>query len=70
MHKDKTAKLFLEHSRIFVRSILKGNSVKDSYEKAKEFKLLSSENQDVALVRFLWWDMKHFVTHGNSEAKL
>jgi len=63
-------------SRIFVSSILKGNSVRDSYKKAKEIlknnilKLLSSESQDTALVRFLWWDMKHFVTHGNEEGKL
>ena len=73
---DKTAKLFLDHSTIFMNSMVKGNSVSKSYDKAKKslknniLRLLSSENPDSSMIRFLWWNMKYFVTHGDISAKI
>jgi len=72
---DETAKLFLGHSKIFVNSLLKGNSISESYNRAKGSmknnitKLLSSESPDSGMIRFLWWNMKHFVTQGNADIK-
>ncbi len=73
---DETAKLFLEHSKIFVSSLIKSNPAGESYKKAREIlknnilKLLHSEVHETSLVRFLWWDLKHFVTHGDKNAKI
>ena len=70
---DSTAKLFLEHSQIFIESIIKGNTIEESKKKAENIlrkniiRLLGS-NQDSSLVRYLWWDLKHFVSLGNMNA--
>ncbi|MBI2575342.1 hypothetical protein HYV82_05655 [Candidatus Woesearchaeota archaeon] len=68
---DETAKLFLEHSNLFITSLLKGNSVEESrkraFNKLKEnmVKMLAGDSQQANLSRFLWWNMQHFVSHGN-----
>lgn len=73
---DKTAGLFLEHSNIFVKSILKGNTVYEAKQKAENnlkeniFKLVGSDSEDANLVRFLWWDLKHFVSHGKLDVSI
>ncbi|MBI4453455.1 hypothetical protein HY636_02320 [Candidatus Woesearchaeota archaeon] len=73
---DETAKLFLEPSQQFVISLLKGNTIKESFERSRDsikenlLTSLSGATKDTALARFLWWDLKHFVSHGNLDAKL
>lgn len=73
---DMTAKLFLEHSNLFVESIIKGNSIQESKQRAENklreniIKLSGSSSPDSNLVRFLWWDLTHFVSHGNINASL
>lgn len=73
---DETAKIFLEHSNIFIESILKGNTINESKHRAEIklrenlLKLLAGSQSDINLIRFLWWDMKHFVSHGNLQATL
>jgi len=73
---DDTAKQFLETSNLFVNSLVKGNSVQESQGKAKEMlrgslvKFLNSDKPDTDMVRYLWWDLRHFVSHGDQDAKL
>ena len=70
---DETAKLFLEHSKIFIESLIKGNSVGESFERSKRIlksnfiKALSEKNAPAA--RYLWWDLKNFSSQGNLNAK-
>ena len=67
---DETARLFLEPSKVFVDSLIKGNTVSESRRRTENIlsknilKSLGSNQQDAGLVRFLWWDLKHFVSHG------
>ena len=71
---DKTAKLFLEPSNIFVRSILKGNNIQQAEQKMKEelrknfIASMQGDSKDNDISRFLWWDLNHFVIHGNGES--
>lgn len=73
---DETAKMFLEPSNAFVVSLIKGNTVGESRRKTKDFfqknllKSLGSSAQDASLARYLWWDIKHFVSHGKEDASL
>lgn len=74
--KDETAKLFLEPSNLFVDSLIKGNSVDESRKRTESLlrknllKSLGSTTSDTSLARFLWWDLRHFVSHGNNDARL
>ncbi len=73
---DETAKLFLEPSKIFIKSLIKGNTIEESRERSKNMlkknitKLLGSNMQDTAIVRYLWWDFIHFKSHGNLDATI
>ena len=75
--KDKTAALFLKPTNAVVSSIIKGNTVKFSYEKSQEqfkqniSKLSSSatSDDDRELIRYLIWDYNHQVYHGDDNAK-
>ena len=75
---DKTAKLFLEPSVELVNSLIKGNSVEESFNRSNNmFKdnikmLLNSETseEDTSMVRYLLWDMKHQVVFGKKEVTL
>ncbi len=73
---DETAGLFLEPSIRFIESILKGNNVETSQDRLQNMikenilKSVSSNSQDSHLVRFLWWDMKHLISHGDGKACL
>src|SRR3989338_623632 len=68
---DETAKLFLEHSNLFIESMIKGNTIRESKQRAENklreniVNLSSSSSSDSNLIRFLWWDLVHFVSHGN-----
>ncbi len=70
---DETAKLFLEHSRIFIESLMKENCVGDSLERSKRIlkdnfiKALSDKN--ISTARYLWWDLKNFSSHVDLNAK-
>ena len=74
--KDNTAKLFLEPSQLFVTSVLKGNTVNKARAKTENLlkqnmrKLMASGSGDASMLRYLWWDLKHFVSHGDSDASL
>lgn len=71
---DNTAKLFLEPSQLFMKSLIKGNSVREGMDKTKKLladnflKALNDNDRDSA--KYLWWDLKHFVSHGDVDAKL
>ena len=73
---DRTAALFLEPSNQFAISLLKGNSVGASFESAKKLyikniqKFLTSQTsfEDRSAVRYLLWDLRHFVSLGDQEA--
>lgn len=73
---DETARLFLEPSKIFVDSLLKGNTVDESRKRAANLlrknmlKSLSGAGKDTNVARFLWWDLKHFVSHGDMNATI
>ncbi|MEK7540812.1 MAG: hypothetical protein AAB529_01035 [Patescibacteria group bacterium] len=73
---DKTAALFLEPSNQLVRSMLKGHSAEDSFNRSKNKfyenikSLLSSESSDNFLVPWLLWDLKNQVCLGKKDAIL
>ena len=73
---DGLAELFLKHSNVFVISLIKGNSVSDSFEKSKFImkenftKLLAGGDSKSSVARYLWWNYKHFVSHGNLNATI
>jgi hypothetical protein len=75
-HQDETAKAFLWPSNLFVESLLKGNTVGESKKRAEYCskdnirKALSSVNPDPAMARYLWWNLRHFVSHGDVQAKV
>ena len=66
----------IDHVTLFIDSLLKGNTIGEAYERAKErlrenlLKLLGTQEQDAALARYLWWNLRHFVVHGDKEAKI
>src|SRR3989344_4384112 len=75
---DKLAELFLNPSNLVVTTLLKGHSAKESVLRAQqEFlrniqKLLTSKTKtdDSSALRYLVWDMKNLVLHGNKDKKL
>jgi dihydroxyacetone kinase-like predicted kinase len=73
---DETAKLFLEPSKVFIETIIKNNSVKEALERSKKkiqenfVKTLSGNEQDTALARYLWWNLRNFKFHGDDNAKV
>lgn len=73
---DKTAELFLGHSKTFIVSVIKGNSIGESYDRAKAVlkrnlnSLLSSDNPDSLLIRYLWWDLQNFTIQGSPKTEL
>jgi len=69
---DNTAKLFLEPSLLFVKSLLKSNSVEESLNRAKEEmknNLKKAFSEDPSNSRYLWWNLKHMVSHGDSSSR-
>jgi len=74
--RDETARFFLEPSRLFVESLIKGNSVLEAKKKCETMlkdtikSLLGGNRSDPSLARYLWLDLKHFVSHGDAEATL
>ncbi len=75
---DKRAKPFMQASNQVAISLLKGHTAQASSERSKQMfeahyqSLLSSDNGPDALqdARFLWWNMKHQVCLGDTEAKV
>ncbi len=70
---DEIAGLFLSHSQTFSNSIIKGNSVGDSYEKAKNelFRnFTASLVSDPSMAEWLWWDYSNFVCLGDARAAI
>ncbi len=72
---DKTAELFLKPSLIFIESLLKRNTVDEARQRAiKEMKrnlyYTLGNTSETHLAKFIWWNMKHFVSHGDSQATL
>lgn len=73
---DETARLFLEPSKIFIESLIKGNTIKDAIERYKNtarknfLKKISGNGEDIATAKYLWWNLKNFISHGNINAKV
>ena len=71
---DNLAKLFLEPSNLLIISLLKGNTVEEAKQKAEDVmrkNVLSSLNSpEPYLTRYLWWNLKHFVTNGKTDARI
>lgn len=75
---DQTAALFLQPSNLIVVSLVKGNTVINSYKRSQdEFKrnirkllTIESPQEDKSSIRFLLWDMEHQVCLGDQLAKL
>ncbi|HLD80763.1 MAG TPA: hypothetical protein VJA40_02060 [archaeon] len=73
---DDTARLFLEPAQLFVKALLKGNSVKDARKKKQELLekninfLYSSSNPNVGIATFLWTNGEIFVSCGDQEATI
>ena len=73
---DKTAELFLRPSNIFIESLIKGNSIKESFERSKNSlkknfnRAVSTLETDTTTVRFLWWNLRNFKSHGNLDISI
>jgi hypothetical protein len=71
---DETARKFLEPSKLFITSVIKGNSIAESREKTER---LLKENMikcfnnplETNMAKFLWWDTQHLVSHGDTNAR-
>lgn len=72
---DDKAKLFFEPSNIFMESLIKGNTVQEAKSKSEQLfrkniaKALGSQN-GANIAKNLWWDLKHFVSHGGLSAAI
>ena len=71
---DEIAGHFLEHSQVYIESLMKGNTSQEAFKRSKEnlkiHFLRALEKQQNPAARFLWWDWKNFVAHGNTESRL
>ncbi len=71
---DEIAGHFLEHSQVYLESLMKGNTSQEAFKRSKENLkmnfLQALEGQKNHAARFLWWDWKNFVAHGNMDSKL
>ncbi len=73
---DKTAGLFLEPSNIFVESLIKGNSVRESFERSRNIikknfnRAVSTLESDPTTARFLWWNLRNFKSHGDLDVSI
>jgi len=73
---DRTAGLFLGPSNTFIESLIKGNSVRESFERSinilkKNFnRAVSTLESDPTTARFLWWNLKNFISHGNLDVSV
>lgn len=73
---DKIASKFLKPANTIILSLLKGNTVDDSYKRSQDhFKreirdLLTSEtsDEDMHSLPYLVWDMNHQIYHGDGNA--
>jgi len=73
---DDTAKLFLEPSVLFVKSLIKGNKLRVARKKTEDLMkkniltLLQGTPEDVSSAKYLWWNLQHFVSHGDLNASI
>jgi len=73
---DKTAGLFLGPSNTFIESLIKGNSVRESFERSRNIltknfnRALSTLEGDPTTARFLWWNLRNFISHGNLDVSI
>ena len=73
---DKTAELFLSPSNVFIESLIKGNSVRDSFERSRKAiiknfnKSVSSSESDPTTARFLWWNLRNFSSQGKMDVSI
>lgn len=73
---DETAKMFLDPTVLFIDSMIKGNTVETSVEKTKKVmqdnmvKLLGSNTEDASMARYLWWNLKNFVSRGDQKSTI
>lgn len=75
-HTDPRAKLFFDPSNLIAISLMKGRSIKDSCEKAKNafrenaVKLIASNSPEQFVVPDLIWNMIHLSHFGDADAVL
>ncbi|VVB76778.1 Uncharacterised protein [uncultured archaeon] len=70
---DELAKYFLEHSRVFVSSLMKGNTIGQAYEKARrnlQERLTDAIHNDPTLAADLYWDYLNFVALGDLDNRI
>ncbi len=70
---DSLAAVFLNHSQTLTNTLIKGNSVGEAYDKAKEElrqTFQDSLTNDPSISRYLWWDYINFACHGDKAAKV
>ncbi|MFQ5621086.1 MAG: hypothetical protein ACE5FT_04545 [Candidatus Nanoarchaeia archaeon] len=76
--KDLTASLFLKPSNELINSLVKGKTVEEARKRSQQMskkhlrKLMSSQSseEDASLIRYIWWNMRNQVDHGDSKAKI
>ncbi len=72
---DDKAMLFFEPSNLFIDSLIKGNTIQEAKSKSEQLfrkniaKALGGQN-GANLAKNLWWDLRHFVSHGNLNATI
>lgn len=71
---DKRAALFLRHTSVFMNSLVKGGTVKEAYEKAKESLRESITIAEASgsrdMLSWLLWDYYAFKAKGDIESRL
>ena len=73
---DETAHLFLEPSNLFIETLIKNNSVKEALKRSKKkiqqnfIKILSGNEQETTLARYLWWNLRNFKFHGDDDVRV
>lgn len=73
---DVEAKVFFEHSELFINLLIKGHTINDAYGRAKKnleanyAKALSSDGGESDAAALLLWDLTHFDAQGDLNASI
>ncbi|MFH1065330.1 MAG: hypothetical protein V1734_02380 [Nanoarchaeota archaeon] len=72
---DEKAMLFFEPSNLFIDSLIKGNTVEEARAKTEQlFKKNITKALGIShganIAKNLWWDLRHFVSHGDLNATI
>jgi len=73
---DGLAKLFLDHSSIFISTVVKGNTIGEAHERARRnlyenfSKVIAEGLQNLTIASWLWLDYQAFVVQGDKDIRL